>query len=730
MNYCNVAVPVKYPGMDKNYTYLVPDDMNAVPGMRVTVPFGKKEVMGIITEVFKEEPETDFRLRKIIDLPDEGVFLSKEALETAKFMEDRYFTGPYQSLYPFLFPGDLRDLKTVTRKEKNQVYYIDKRQQKRYYFRDGDRVDTEAQKKVIETLKTYGPLTASEITEKGGVSRSPIDTLKKRKILFPYYGGIEKRAEGEEALKLTEEQEKALRGIETSGHSVNLLHGLTGSGKTEIYLQLTEKVLEQKGNVIFLVPEISLTPQMIGRLESRFPGNISVLHSKLSAMERRREWLKIYNGDVSVAVGVRSAVFAPFKNTDLIIVDEEQENSYGYHNALRYDAVEVAEKRGELTGAKVLFGSATPSIKTFQRAEKGEIGLFTLTRRPFSGRLPETVLVDMREELNKGNVSIFSERLYDEIGFALERKEQVILFLNRRGYSNFISCRNCGHVIQCDYCDISMNYHKTIHRLRCHYCGATKPYPSRCPKCGSKFIKSFGIGTQQVEEEVRRLFPQARVHRMDRDTTYLKGSYDEVYRKMTGGETDILIGTQMLAKGMDFPNVTLVGIIAADLSLYISDFRAQENTFQLISQVSGRAGRGNRPGHVILQTYNPDNYSLQLACGEQYRAFYEKETELREQFFYPPFSTMAEISVTREDREEASRDCHSFYQQLVEMYPKDNLLGTKVIETPKIKNKYTFRFQCKTERSDEKLLRSTLHRVLDKYNDLNRRNMFVDIYFY
>ncbi|MDO5714265.1 MAG: primosomal protein N' [Tissierellia bacterium] len=731
MKYCNVIIPVKYIGLDRLYTYSY-HGISLTPGMRIKVPFGKRQVIGIVFEILKEKPSLDYKIRQVIDIMEEEPFVPYETLEVVKIMMEKYYTGPYHTLYPFLFPGNLEDIIPKKIDSQDKIFYLDKKEREKYYFHKEkmDVIKGKAQEKVINVLKEYGPLTYLDIQNLGEVSRSPIDTLKKKGVLYTSYLPNMEKKEGCKPLILTDEQKKAFTDILENKDPIHLLHGLTGSGKTEIYLQLAKKTVEEGGNVLFLVPEISLTPQMIQKLESRFPGNISVLHSKLSNTERRREWLKIFNNEVSIAIGVRSAIFAPFESLDLIIIDEEQESSYSFHNALRYDSREVAKWRGEKLKAKIVLGSATPSIETYYKANKGEIRLHRLTKRPFSGKLPETTLVDMREELGKGNISIFSEKLYEEMEFALKRREQIILFLNRRGYANFVSCRSCGHVVNCDYCDISMNYHKTIHRLRCHYCGSTKKLPQKCPECGSSFIKTFGIGTQQVEEEIKGLFPTAKIFRMDRDTTYEKNSYDEVYHRMQNQEIDILIGTQMLAKGLDFPNVTLVGILAADLSLYVSDFRAQEKTFQLISQVSGRAGRGSRPGLVVLQTYNPENYSLQYACGEQYLAFYQKELEERKQFFYPPFSTMVDISVTGDDPKAVYKYCEDFYNDLVEAYGKTNLLGTKIIETPKIKNRYTYHFQCKVDLEDENLLRLSLQRVLNKYDKLESSKNFIDIMFY
>ena len=446
-----------------------------------------------------------------------------------------------------------------------------------------------------------------------------------------------------EKIKLNKEQERVYNKITNSDCNSYLLHGVTGSGKTEIYLQLVENYLNQKKDSIILVPEISLTPQTIDRFVGRFGNKVAILHSKLTKKQRFSQWRRIKSGEYSIVIGARSAVFAPFNNLGLIIIDEEHENTYKSNNNPKYDTIEVAKKRIELENAKLILGTATPSIETYYNSYRKKYSYLELKERATKMQLPTIEVIDMRIELQNGNKSIFSECLKQKMDIALSNNEQIILFLNRRGYAGFVTCRACGYVVKCENCDISMTLHKSSNRLRCHYCGATKKIPTVCPNCGSNYIRTFGIGTEKIEEEVKKTYPYANIERMDSDTVKKRNDYDIILNRMKGKKIDILIGTQMITKGLDFPNVTLVGIIAADTTLNLPDFRSPEKSFQLITQVSGRAGRGDKPGRVVLQTYNPEHYSITSARENSYRDFYDIEIKLRKEFKYPPFVNIISI---------------------------------------------------------------------------------------
>ena len=453
---------------------------------------------------------------------------------------------------------------------------------------------------------------------------------------------------------LNEEQSAVLSGIHKlyrEGADSALLFGVTGSGKTEIYLHLMEEYIEKGMEVIFLIPEISLSFQTRSRIERHFPGMVSVLHSKMSQGERAESMENCRSGKVKILMGPRSAIFAPFSHLGLIIMDEEHDRSYKSETAPRYETRDVARKRAELSGAKLLFGTATPSVQIYSEVERGELACFTLKKRAVPGSvLPKIRIVDMKKELEKGNRSIFSKELEEAIRERLERGEQCMLFMNRRGYAPFVSCRKCGEALRCPHCDVSLNLHKNG-RLQCHYCGYQREMPKLCPSCGSKYLAAFGTGTEKLEALCHSVFPEAKILRLDRDSTKRRGKYEEILRKFSEKKADILLGTQMIVKGHDFPSVTLVSIIAADQLLFQSDFRAGEATFQLITQLAGRAGRGERQGEVLIQTYQTNNPILDISLSQDYARFYEEEKQYRKRLSYPPFSKMLAIQCVYTEEE-------------------------------------------------------------------------------
>ena len=471
------------------------------------------------------------------------------------------------------------------------------------------------------------------------------------KTVIPVKKKVKKRGKATELLwkaeeaplSLTKEQANVLEGIKlafSKGEKAALLFGVTGSGKTEVYLKLMEEIIRKGKEVIFLIPEISLSFQTRSRIEKRFPGLVSVLHSKMSQGERAESMEKCRSGEVKILMGPRSALFAPFSNLGLIIMDEEQDRSYKSEQAPRYETRDVIRKRGELSSCPVLFGSATPSVQLFSEVEKGDLPCFCLHNRAVEGStLPKMQVVDMRKELEEGNRSIFSRVLEGKIQERLDRGEQVMLFMNRRGYAPFVSCRKCGEALRCPHCDVSLNLHKNG-ILQCHYCGYQTNLPKICPNCKSKYLAAFGSGTEKLESICHSVFPKAGILRMDRDSTGKKGKYEEILQAFSEEKADILLGTQMIVKGHDFPKVTLVGIIAVDQILLDSDFQAGEWAYQLITQVSGRAGRGERAGEVLIQSYQPDHPLLELALKQDYLSFYKEEKNYRKRLSYPPFSVM------------------------------------------------------------------------------------------
>ncbi|MFA5525150.1 MAG: primosomal protein N' [Tissierellales bacterium] len=524
-------------------------------------------------------------------------------------------------------------------------------------------------------------------------------------------------------VRLTTDQEDCIKKIYNdyleNGYNRYLLHGVTGSGKTEVYLQLIERILEEGKQAIVLVPEISLTPQTVERFAGRFKDNVAVLHSRLSQGERYDEWRKIKEGEVQIVVGARSAIFAPFDNLAFIIIDEEHEASYKSSMNPKYSAIEIGEKRCEIEGATLVLGSATPSIESYYKAKQGDYKLLELPKRVNNKDMPRIEVIDMKKELDDGNKSMFSNSLFNSIAENLKDNKQTILFLNRRGFSTFISCRKCGYVVKCKECDISLTYHMSQNVLKCHYCGYTLKPPTLCPSCNSKYIKYFGTGTQRVEEEVNRLFPSARTSRMDLDTTTAKGSHERIFRRMKNGDIDILIGTQMITKGLDFPNVTLVGIVAADLTLNIPDFKASERTFQLLTQVGGRAGRGKYEGKVILQTYEPDHYSILTAKSHDYIQFYNKEIMIRKEFSYPPYTEIINILISGENEKETYNVSNSIIKDIKKeifqatncMELSDAIIGPMEAPIYRIKNKYRRQIIIKAKKTDVTMITKALDRV-------------------
>ncbi|NME04786.1 primosomal protein N' [Psychrobacillus sp. BL-248-WT-3] len=582
------------------------------------------------------------------------------------------------------------------------------------------------QKELIEWLlaQEQNSFTMQEIIQTAAVSNATVHALINKKILVKEQEEVYREVtsldyqDRDNRVQLTNEQTAALSKITNAQNNREnttfLLHGITGSGKTEIYLHAIEKSIAEGKQAIMLVPEISLTPQMTRRFKLRFGDQVAVMHSGLSTGEKFDEWRKIWRGEVMVVVGARSAVFAPFKDLGVIILDEEHESSYKQEDTPRYHARDVAIWRSEYHKCPVILGSATPSLESYARASKGVYTLLTLTMRAKEQALPTVNIVDMRAELKSGNRSMFSVPLADAIREKLEKKEQIVLFLNKRGFSSFVLCRDCGTVVECDQCDISLTYHREGERLKCHYCGHEEPVPHQCPECQSEHIRFFGTGTQKVEEEITKLFPYARVLRMDVDTTRTKGSHERILKQFGDGEADILLGTQMIAKGLDFPNITLVGVLNADTTLHLADFRAAEKTFQLMTQVSGRAGRHDKEGIVFIQTYTPEHYAIEYSKDQLYEPFYHNEMIMRKQYEYPPFYYVTLVQVTHENVLLAAE-----YAKLATDWLRGNLSSSSMVIGPtasaisKIQNRY--RYQCLIKYKQEPLLIEKLQQLIKIY---------------
>ncbi|HFK1455195.1 TPA: primosomal protein N' [Bacillus cereus] len=587
-------------------------------------------------------------------------------------------------------------------------------------------------------VENYKSVPLKVITEELQITDAPIKALVKKGLISEKYVEVYRNPyddddfEQTKPFPLTEEQKQVitpiLSSITNETYNPFLLYGVTGSGKTEVYLQSIAAVLEKGKEAIVLVPEIALTPQMVDRFKGRFGSQVAVLHSALSVGEKYDEWRKILRKEVKVVVGARSAVFAPFENLGIIIIDEEHESSYKQEDNPRYHARDVAVWRGQYHKCPIVLGSATPTLESFARAKKGVYELLTMEKRMNEQALPTVEIVDMREELRDGNRSMFSKALHEKIADRLEKKEQMVLFLNRRGHSTFVMCRDCGYVVQCPHCDISLTYHKMNHRLKCHYCSYEENMPTACPACQSTYIRFFGTGTQKVEEEITKLFPEARVIRMDVDTTSRKGMHEKLLKAFGEEKADILLGTQMIAKGLDFPKVTLVGVLTADTMLHLPDFRASEKTYQLLTQVSGRAGRHELPGEVIIQTYTPEHYSIELAKNQQYDVFFDQEMQMRRTRQYPPYYYVVLVTVSHPELLKAVQVTEKIVGHLRSHCSQQTMvLGPVASAIPRIKDRY--RYQCMIKYKREPNLKNVLKMVNEHYQAEMQKELQISIDF-
>lgn len=694
--YAEVIINSEALEIDRPFTYKVPEEFNneIKIGQIVKVPFGKgnKTSEGFILNL-KNDDNIKFKTKNIAAILVKDPVIDEDDINLIEFLREKTLCK-YIDAFRLLIPvGIMKGAKA----KKKKVIVLKNEDLSNIKNPDG-------YKKIIEFFKTNsGKYTKSELINEHSISQYKLNKLIENEVLsieeesvFRYNDRVYNK---DSAKTLTIEQENIIREYINSDDKMFLLKGVTGSGKTEVYMKLVERVLLEGKSAIILVPEIALTPQMIERFKGRFGVNVALFHSKLSDGERFDEWFRVKEGKSKVIVGARSAIFLPAKNLGLIIIDEEHENTYKSEQNPKYQTKEVAEYLSELKGCKVILGSATPSIETYYRALTGEMKLLELNSRVDNKPMPPMKVIDMRNELKGGNKSLFSRELFIAIQERLKRKEQIILFLNRRGFSTFVSCRSCGYVFKCDECDISMTYHKNG-LLICHYCGKTKREPRECPKCHSKYVKFFGAGTQRVEEEVKKYFNNAGILRMDVDTTRDKHSYERIYNTFKNGEADILIGTQMVSKGLDFKNVTLVGILAADMSINIPDYRAAERTFQIITQVAGRAGRGDKQGEVLIQTYTPQHYSLQYAVNYDYEGFYEKEFTVRAMMKYPPFGKLLLINGTSKKEELLKNFMHKItmmIKPLVESCLDIEILGPIPCMISKVKENYRWQIVIKGE---------------------------------
>lgn len=720
--------------IDRPFTYKIPVELKerVKIGQIVKVPFGTKNKTseGFVLALKREEEiDKSFRVKKVASIVTDEPIIDKNDIKLIYFLREKYLCK-YIDAFRLLIPVGI--MKGAKSKSKKVIV-----------FKSDDLSsikNSEGYIEIINFLKeNSGNYTKTELINNNSISKYKLNKLienglleVEEEIVFRYNNrtyNIDFEKE------LTAQQKQVLDEYINSNDNLFLLKGVTGSGKTEVYMRMVEDALNKGKSAIVLVPEISLTPQMIERFKGRFGKDVALFHSKLSDGERFDEWFRVKSGKAKLVIGARSAIFLPVKNLGLIIIDEEHENTYKSDQNPKYQTKEVAEFLSNQKGCKVVLGTATPTIETFYRALIGELKLLELNSRVDGKAMPPMKVVDMRNELKSGNASLFSRELFNEIKEKLSKKEQIILFLNRRGFSTFVSCRSCGYVFKCEECDISMTYHRNG-LLVCHYCGKTKSTPKKCPKCDSKYVKFFGAGTQRVEEEVKKYFKEAKVLRMDVDTTRSKDSYENIYNTFKDGKADILIGTQMISKGLDFKNVTLVGILAADMSINIPDYRASERTFQIITQVAGRAGRGEKQGNVIIQTYTPDHYSLKYAINYDYEGFYEREFTVRALMKYPPFGKILLINAISKKEDLLKQFMHKIsngIKLLVEKEKDIDVLGPIPCLIAKVKENYRWQIVIKGEFESEfaKKIKELLYdKSNNVYNDIrismdiNPNNLF------
>lgn len=687
-----VIVDIAHGEVDRVFDYKIEDDSYGL-GCRVEVPFGRQKIEGFIIGIKEKSDLPEEKIKSVIRSLDEFPALSTECLELAKFLKNTYHVPFALALRQFI-PAELRGGRVKRRiisfaTLTDGISPID--------MVASLRKGSTARANAIGYLQAEGKVLLSQLNEKFGnsaikalIERGFITVLSEKADRVPY-----KELDAfSKDVTLSSEQQSAIEIIEKSQKKVTLLHGVTGSGKTEVYLRLINTTLKSGKTAIMLVPEIALTPQMLGQLRARFGDNVSILHSGLSAGERYDEWLRLRTGEAKIAIGARSAIFAPLENLGLIIIDEEHDGSYEAETAPRYKTIDVALERSNLSGAKIVIGSATPSIDSYDKALSGEYDLAKMKTRINGKNLPEFIVADMRGEVRRGNQSIFSSDLREELQKCVEEDNQAIIFFNRRGYSQQVICRDCGYVARCENCDVTLNYHRDTGVLKCHYCGSAYKMLSSCPECGSVNLSYSGSGTQKIVAELKKLFPNEEVLRLDNDTTRNKEGHFKILKEFSEKKARFLVGTQMVAKGHDFPSVTLVGILDADMSLYFSDYRSTERTFQLLTQVAGRSGRANKKGKVVLQTYNPDNVTLQQAITYDYESFFERERAMRKVTGFPPYALVLRVMIESENDNEAMLALKDVYGDLKEIYEKnqESFLFFNKMRSPvkKINNKYRY----------------------------------------
>ena len=751
--FADIIVDVSVSALDKTYQYLVPPDMEdeISIGSRVEIPFGRgnRLISGFVLDLTKKPAFPVDRMKKIAGIRRGSITIESELLKVAAYIRDTYGSTMNDALKTVL--PIKREIKSV---ETHWLIFAVDKERIEKAKEEFERKHYKAKLRLLEAMTEHGgELEGSIAAKRYRITKPVIDGLIAEGLIFrrstrryrnPVLPALEALSE---KVVLNASQQNCVdcfcRDYDNGVRTTYLLHGITGSGKTEVYIRIMEHVLESGRQGILLIPEIALTHQTVTRFYQRFGKKVSILNSRMSEGERYDQYLRAKEGEISLIIGPRSALFLPFERLGLIIIDEEHENSYKSENTPKYHAREVAIYRAKLAGASVFLGSATPSIEAYRKAELGEYKLLEMKERAGAGTLPKVHVIDLREEMAAKNPSIFSRKLQEMIRERLKKGEQTMLFLNRRGFAGFVSCRSCGNVLKCPHCDVSYTAHKNhrgeVDSLVCHYCGHRIPMPEKCPKCSSPYIAGFGLGTQKVETLAARTFPEAKILRMDADTTKGKTGHENVLGAFRRGEADILIGTQMIVKGHDFPKVTLVGVIAADLTMFAGDYRSGERTFQLLMQASGRAGRDKLAGDVVIQTYDPEHYAIQAVCHQDYMEFYQNEMAYRRMLHYPPvWSIMAVLAFSKEEAaaKEAVEKIAGFVRQRETLWQKETekeaaglqCIGPTKANIGKINDwhRYVCYLKCETEDMLIKI-RAELEEEIGRFINKNVVNIGFDL---
>lgn len=717
----DVLVEVRVGNSNQMFTYSVNPllESKIKKGIRVLVPFGTRKLEGFVININSDNDVKD--LKEVIDVVDENPVLNDELIDLGLYMSD-FYVAPLIQCYQTMLPVALKakgNTKINLKFDKFICLNCDENFVLEYIKTNKSILQNDILSKVLKEVKVK-----KQDIDNQGVLKTLLNKGLLKEIKEESYRLKSSSIDNKEIHKLTDDQEKVVNEFLNSKEEVYLLHGVTGSGKTEVYMCIIDNILKKGKKAIVLVPEISLTVQLVDRFQNHFGTNVAILHSRLSDGEKYDEWRKIEREEVSIVIGARSAIFAPLSNIGVIVVDEEHEATYKQENSPRYNAIDIAVKRAKNHGAKVLLGSATPSLESYARAKKGYYKLLELKNRVNGKDLPKIDIVDMQSSIKKG-YRLLSIELINKIKDRLDKNEQVMILLNRRGYSNFLTCPSCGYTFKCPHCDITMTYHKTSDTLRCHYCGYADKRISECPTCHNKNLRDLGVGIEKIEEEIKNLFKDIRIVRMDLDTTTNKGAHSRIIRDFIDHKYDLLLGTQMIAKGLDFPKVSLVGVINADMGLNIPDFRSSERTFQLLSQVSGRSGRKDIEGEVLLQVFNTDHYVIERAKAHDYVGFYNNEMAIRKKLCYPPFCFIAIVKILSKDYEYGFDVSKKIGDYLRKNLPNNTVLGPTMANVFRVNNIYRFGCLIKYKNSGE--INKVLKEILEHYDSSGKIKLEIDI---